>query len=44
MFLIKKCGSYFLNRDWASLKWHLVLKVWEQLHDKHNKVMQNSYR
>ena len=27
----QKYGSYFLSRDWVGLKWHLVLKVWEQL-------------
>ena len=24
-------------------KWRPVLKVWEQLQDKHNKMVQNSY-
>ena len=26
---IKKYSSYFLIRDWAGLKWHPVLKVWD---------------
>ena len=42
--VVKKNGTYFLSRDWAGLKWGPVLKVWEQLQDKHGKVMQNSYR
>ena len=41
---IKKYGSYFLSRDWAGLKWRPVLKVCEQLQDKHSKVMQNFSR
>ena len=40
----EKYGSYFLSRNWAGLKWHNVLKVWEPLQDEHSKVMQNSYR
>ena len=36
-------GSYFLSRDWAGLKWPPVLKVWEQLQDKHSVEMHNSY-
>ena len=36
--------EYLLSRDWAGLKWRHVLKVWEQLQDKHSEVMHNSYR
>ena len=32
-------GSYFLSRDWASLKWRPLLKEWEQLQDKHSEQM-----
>ena len=28
--------QYLLSRDWAGLKWHPVLKVWEHLQDKHS--------
>ena len=41
---INKDGSYLLSRDWAGLKWHPVLKVWEQLQDEHRKETHNSYR
>ena len=41
---INKYSNYLLSRDWVSSKWHPVLKVWEQLQDKHSKEMQNSYR
>ena len=33
-----------LSRDWMGSKWHLVLKVWEPVQDKHSKVIQNAYR
>ena len=33
-----------LNRNWEGLKWRHVLKVWEQLQDKHSEEMLNSYR
>ena len=42
--IINKYGSYLLSRDWAGLKWCHVLKVWEQLRDKHSEEMHNSYR
>ena len=32
--VINKYSSYFLTGDWADLKWHPVLKVWEQLQEK----------
>ena len=41
---INKYGSYLLIRDWAGLKWHPVLKEWEQLQDKPSEDVQNSYR
>ena len=34
---------YFLSRDWAGSKQCPVLKVLEQLQDKHRKMVQNSY-
>ena len=45
--VIERYGSTcvcLLRRDWAGLKWRPVLMVWEQLQDKHNEEMQNSYR
>ena len=33
-----------LSRDWVGLKWRPVLKVSEQLQDKHSEEMQNAYR
>ena len=39
---IKKYSTYCLGRDWAGLKGHPVLKVYEQRQDKHNKKMQDS--
>ena len=44
MCVINKYGSYLLIRDWADLKWRPVLKVWQQLQDKHSEDTQNSYR
>ena len=44
MQCIKKYSNYFFSRDWAGSKWCPVLKVWEQLQDKHSKVTQNSYQ
>ena len=41
---MKKYGSYFLISNWVGLKWRPVLKVWEQLQDKHSEETQNSYR
>ena len=38
----QKVRWYFLSRDRIGSKWCPVLKVWEQLQDKHCKVMQNS--
>ena len=35
---------YLLSRDRTGFKWRPVLKVWEQLQDKHSEEMQNSYR
>ena len=35
--------EYFLSKDWVGSKWRPVFKVWEQVHDKHSKMMQNSY-
>ena len=43
MRIINKYGSYLLSRDWAGLKWRPVLKVWEQLQDKHSEGTHNSY-
>ena len=34
--------QYLLSRDWGGLKQRSVLKVWEQLLDKHSEKMQNS--
>ena len=42
--LVKKYGRYFLSRDWVGSKWRPVLKVREQLQDKHSETMQNAYR
>ena len=42
--IYQEVQQYLLSRDWAGIKWHPVLKVWEQLQDKHSEEMQNSYR
>ena len=36
--------SYLLSRNWTGFKWGHVLKVLEQLQDKHSEQMQNFYR
>ena len=41
--LYQEVRYYLLSRNWVGLKWHPVLKIWEQLQDKHSKGMQNSY-
>ena len=41
--VIKKHGCTSC-RAWEGSKWRPVLKVREQLQDKHSKVMQKSYR
>ena len=35
----KYCGTS-LSKDWEGTKWGSILKLWEQLQDKHSKVMQ----
>ena len=46
MIMFQEYDSYLLSRDWAGSKCRPVLtcKVWEQLQEKHSKVIQNSYR